>query len=55
MDDVMFRIGHLGYVRELDLLAVIAALEITMLESGFKLELGAGVNRAQRFISEAED
>jgi aspartate aminotransferase-like enzyme len=55
LDDVMFRIGHLGYVRELDLLAVIAALEITMLESGFKLELGAGVNRAQRFISEAED
>ncbi len=50
LDDVMFRIGHLGYVRELDLLAVIAALEITMLESGFKIELGAGVNKAQRYI-----
>ncbi len=50
LDDVMFRIGHLGYVRELDLLAVIAALEITMLESGFKIELGAGVNKAQQHI-----
>lgn len=55
LDDVMFRIGHLGYVRELDLLAVIAALEITMLESGFKVELGAGVNQAQAFILTAED
>ena len=50
LDDVMFRIGHLGYVRELDLLAVIAALEIIMLESGFKVELGAGVNKAQKYI-----
>ncbi len=50
LDDVMFRIGHLGYVRELDLVAVIAALEITLLESGFKIELGAGVNKAQQYI-----
>ncbi len=50
LDDVMFRVGHLGYVRELDLLAVIAALEITLLESGFKVELGAGVHKAQQYI-----
>jgi aspartate aminotransferase-like enzyme len=50
LDDVMFRLGHLGYIRELDLLAVIAALEIIMLESGFKVELGAGVNQAQKFM-----
>ena len=55
LDDVMFRLGHLGYVRELDLLAVIAALEIVMLESGFKVELGAGVNQAQKFMLRAED
>ncbi len=55
LDDVMFRIGHLGHVRELDLLAVIAALEITLLKSGFKVELGAGVKKAQEFILNTKD
>jgi len=50
LNDVMFRIGHLGYVRELDLLSVIAALEIIMIQSGYKIELGAGVNKAQQFL-----
>lgn len=50
LDDVIFRIGHLGYVRELDLLSVIAALEIILLKNGFALEIGAGVRRAQEFL-----
>jgi len=50
LDNVIFRIGHLGYVRELDLLAVLAALEIALLKFGHKLELGAGVNQAQQFL-----
>ncbi|MBO8159987.1 alanine--glyoxylate aminotransferase family protein [Thermosyntropha sp.] len=50
LNDVIFRIGHLGYVRELDLLAVIAALEITLKELGFAFDMGAGVRKAQEFL-----
>jgi aspartate aminotransferase-like enzyme len=50
LDDVIFRIGHLGYVRELDLVAVIAALEITLSKLGAKVNIGAGVERAQQLI-----
>jgi aspartate aminotransferase-like enzyme len=54
LDDVMFRIGHLGYIRVLDLLAVIGALEITLQKFGYPVELGAGINKIQRIIA-AED
>jgi aspartate aminotransferase-like enzyme len=50
LNDVIFRIGHLGYVRELDLFAVLAALEITLVKSGCELELGAGIKSAQKFL-----
>ncbi|HVA94828.1 MAG TPA: alanine--glyoxylate aminotransferase family protein [Candidatus Dormibacteraeota bacterium] len=43
----MFRIAHLGYYDFLDLLAVLAALEITLLKLGHKVELGSGVRAAQ--------
>ncbi|WP_276663182.1 pyridoxal-phosphate-dependent aminotransferase family protein [Syntrophomonas wolfei] len=51
LDDVIFRIGHLGYVRELDLLAVLAALEIALLKCGYPIELGKGLKKAQEYIS----
>jgi aspartate aminotransferase-like enzyme len=51
LDDVIFRIGHLGYVRELDLLAVLAALEIALLNCGYPIELGKGLKKAQEYIS----
>lgn len=51
LDNIIFRIGHLGYVRELDLVAVLAALEITLVKMGYHLELGAGVKKAQEIIS----
>ncbi|MDD2510000.1 MAG: alanine--glyoxylate aminotransferase family protein [Syntrophomonas sp.] len=51
LDDVIFRIGHLGYVRELDLLSVLVALEITLLKSGYPIELGKGIKKAQEYIS----
>ncbi len=50
LDNVIFRIGHLGYVRELDLLTVIAALEITMKNFGYEGEMGAGVVAAQNHL-----
>jgi len=43
----MFRIAHLGYYDFLDLLAVLGALEITLLKLGHKVELGSGVRAAQ--------
>jgi len=43
----MFRIAHLGYYDFLDLLAILAALEIALLKVGHKVELGAGVRAAQ--------
>jgi aspartate aminotransferase-like enzyme len=50
LDNVIFRLGHLGYVRELDLISVLAALEITLLKFGHGLELGVGVKQAQEFL-----
>jgi aspartate aminotransferase-like enzyme len=50
LDNVVFRIGHLGYIRELDLLAVLAALEITLVHFDFPLEMGAGLKIAQKAI-----
>lgn len=53
--DVIFRIGHLGYVRELDLLAILAALEIILYKLGYPVELGAGVEVAQQRILQNHD
>jgi len=50
LDNVIFRIGHLGYVRELDLLSVLAALEITLHHLGHPLEMGKGVKKAQEIL-----
>jgi aspartate aminotransferase-like enzyme len=50
LDNVVFRVGHLGYIRELDLLSVLAALEITLLHFKFPLELGTGLKIAQKAI-----
>lgn len=55
LDNVIFRLGHLGYVRDLDLLSVLAALEISLVKLGWDLEFGAGVRKAQEFLlSKAE-
>lgn len=50
LDNVVFRVGHLGYVRELDLLSVLAALEITLVKFDYPLTLGTGLQVAQQAI-----
>jgi len=50
LDDVIFRIGHLGHVPYLDLLAVLAALEMVLVELGIEVELGRGVRKAQEIM-----
>jgi len=50
LDDVIFRLGHLGYVRELDIISVLAALELTLVKFKFELKLGAGIIKAQEIL-----
>lgn len=39
----IFRISHLGYYDELDMVTMVAALEMALKECGYKFELGTGV------------
>ena len=43
----IFRISHLGYYDEFDIVAVIAAIERTLHDCGWKCEIGAGVRAVQ--------
>ena len=47
----LFRIGHLGYVDKLDLVASIGALELLFSQLGAKIEIGKGVKAALEQIS----
>lgn len=47
LDNKIFRIGHLGSVGELEIIAVLAALEMALNRCGFGVELGVGVRAAQ--------
>ncbi len=44
----IFRIAHMGYVDQLDVLTALSALEMGLHELGHKVELGQGVAAAQR-------
>jgi aspartate aminotransferase-like enzyme len=52
LENVIFRIGHLGYVRDLDLLAVLAALELTLMRLGHKVEIGSALKKAEAMLVE---
>ena len=47
------RIAHCGYFGAFDIVTTIAALEMTLSELGYELELGSGVAAAQRVFLEA--
>lgn len=47
MKSSLFRIAHLGFYDYLDTIAIIGALEHTLLEIGQKIDLGAGLRAAQ--------
>jgi aspartate aminotransferase-like enzyme len=44
----IWRLSHMGYTDSFDVLGALAALELVLLESGFKLEAGAGVAAFQK-------
>lgn len=48
----IFRLGHMGYVDEMDTLLAIGALEQVLHKMGHKFELGAGVTAAQKVFAE---
>ncbi|MBF0492733.1 MAG: alanine--glyoxylate aminotransferase family protein [Deltaproteobacteria bacterium] len=50
----IFRIGHLGYYDPMDMVSVLAAIEITLHKNGYKLELGKGVGAALKVIAECK-
>jgi aspartate aminotransferase-like enzyme len=47
MKSSLFRIAHLGFYDYLDTIAIIGALEHTLLEIGGKIDLGSGLRAAQ--------
>jgi aspartate aminotransferase-like enzyme len=46
----IFRLAHMGYIDQSDIIAGIAAVELTLLELGYKFELGAGVKAAMESL-----
>jgi aspartate aminotransferase-like enzyme len=46
----IFRISHLGYYDELDMLSVIGGLERTLKTMNVSFEIGAGVTAVQRAL-----
>lgn len=51
----IFRIAHMGYVAQGDVILTIGALEMALNECGYKADLGAGVREAQLvFLGEDE-
>lgn len=50
LKDDIFRIGHMGYMDELDLVATIAALEMALVELGYPVKLGTGVAACEEVL-----
>ena len=46
----VFRLAHMGYIDQSDIIAGIAAVEMTLQELGYKFELGAGVKAAMEIL-----
>ena len=48
----IFRIGHMGYVADFDVISAIAALEEVLHELGHPVDFGAGLRAAQKIFAE---
>ena len=46
----IFRVSHLGYYDDLDMITVAAAIERALVKNGFPLEPGAGIAAVQRAL-----
>ena len=52
--DKIFRMGHMGFVSDRDVLSAISSLEATMYKLGHKCEVGAGTAAAIKVLNEAK-
>ena len=52
MKGKIFRLGHMGYVAEFDVITALAALEQVLAELGLPVDFGAGVAAAQKIFAE---
>jgi aspartate aminotransferase-like enzyme len=43
----VFRIAHMGFIEEFDIIACISCLEKVLVQMGYKFNLGAGVRAAE--------
>jgi aspartate aminotransferase-like enzyme len=48
----LFRLGHMGYVAEFDVIAALSALEQVLAELGVPVDFGAAVRAAQKIFAE---
>ena len=46
----MFRIGHMGYVNDFDIVLAMSAVEKILHENGHKVELGKGISKVQEIL-----
>lgn len=46
----IFRIGHLGFFGDFDIVTTLAALEMTLFELGYDFELGSGIKAAEAVL-----
>ena len=49
------RVGHMGYMDELDVVAGLAALEMVLDDLGYEVEPGRAVTAAQRVLIESSE
>ena len=52
MKGTLFRLGHMGYAAELDVIVALAALEQVLADLGQPVDFGAGVRGAQKVFAE---
>jgi aspartate aminotransferase-like enzyme len=51
MEGKLFRVNHMGYTDAYDCLAVVAAIEFTLIKLGKPVQMGAGVAAAQKVLA----
>ena len=52
MKGQLFRLGHMGYAAEFDVIAALAALEQILADLGLPVDFGAGLRAAQKIFAE---
>jgi aspartate aminotransferase-like enzyme len=52
MKGTLFRLGHMGYAAEFDVIVALAALEQVLADLGVPVDFGAGVRAAQKVFAD---